>query len=362
MAQAAEIGASGIGKMFGRFTALADISLTIGRGEFLTLLGPSGSGKTTFLMILSGFEAPTSGRLTLDGRELTETPPEARGFGMVFQGYALFPHMSVADNIAFPLKVQGRPAPEVKRRVAEMIEMVGLGGHGHKRPSGLSGGQQQRVALARSLAKQPLVLLLDEPLGALDKKLREQTQIELVNIIEQVGVTCVMVTHDQEEAMTMASRIAVMSEGRFLQVGAPGDIYETPATRFVADFIGNVNLMEGVLAVDEPGHVIIDCADCRHYVGHGITGTEGMSVTVALRPEKIHLTRQKPTDEFNSASGTIKEMSYFGSFTVYHVQLRSGAMLKISQANVQRHREDELTWGDEVWAHWSRSAHIVLTS
>ncbi|MBT9489604.1 MAG: TOBE domain-containing protein, partial [Rubrivivax sp.] len=204
--------------------------------------------------------------------------------------------------------------------------------------------------------------LLDEPLGALDKKLREQTQIELVNIIEQVGVTCVMVTHDQEEAMTMASRIAIMSEGRFLQVGAPGDIYETPATRFVADFIGNVNLMDGTLTVDEPDHVVIDCADCRHYVGHGITGTEGMAVTVALRPEKIALSRDKPVDEFNTAPGTIKEMSYFGSFTVYHVQLASGAMLKISQANVSRHREDELTWGDAVWAHWSNSAHIVLTS
>jgi putrescine transport system ATP-binding protein len=170
-----------------------------------------------------------------------------------------------------------------------------------------------------------------------------------------------MVTHDQEEAMTMASRIAVMSEGRFLQVGAPGDIYETPATRFVADFIGNVNLMDGTLSVDEPDHVVIDCADCQHYVGHGITGTLGMAVTVALRPEKIGLSRDRPEDAFNAAQGTIKEMSYFGSFTVYHVQLASGAVLKISQANVHRHREDELTWGDTVWAHWSRSAHIVLT-
>ena len=170
-----------------------------------------------------------------------------------------------------------------------------------------------------------------------------------------------MVTHDQEEAMTMASRIAVMSEGRFLQVGAPGDIYETPSSRFVADFIGNVNLMDGTLTVDEPDHVVIDSADCRHYVGHGITGTEGMAVTVALRPEKIHVSRQQPADAFNTVRGTIKEMSYFGSFTVYHLQLASGALLKVSQANVQRHKEDELTWGDEVWAHWSRSAHIVLT-
>jgi putrescine transport system ATP-binding protein len=217
------------------------------------------------------------------------------------------------------------------------------------------------VALARSLAKQPQMLLLDEPLGALDKKLREETQIELVNIIEQVGVTCVMVTHDQEEAMTMASRVAVMSEGRFLQVGAPSDIYETPATRFVADFIGNVNLMQGTLEVDEPDHVVIACADCKHYVGHGITGTVGMDVTVALRPEKIHLTRSKPQDDFNTLRGTIKEMSYFGSFTVFHLKTPSGTVFKVSMANTQRHREDELTWGDEVWAHWSRSAHVVLT-
>jgi len=179
-----------------------------------------------------------------------------------------------------------------------------------------------------------------------------------------VGVTCVMVTHDQEEAMTMASRIAVMSEGRFLQVGAPGEIYETPATRFVADFIGNVNLMDGTLAVDEPDHCVIDCADCRHYVGHGITGSEGMAVTVALRPEKVHLSRHRPGGEhaeFNTAPGRIKEIAYFGSFTVYHLVLGSGALLKVSVANTQRHRDDEFTWGDEVWAHWSRSAQVVLT-
>ena len=349
-------------KDFGGFKAVNNVSLEIAKGEIFALLGSSGCGKSTLLRMLAGFETPTSGQIILDGRNLADLPPYERPMNMMFQSYALFPHLTVWDNIAFGLRREGLPKDVVASRVEAMLKLVQLGKYAQRKPHQLSGGQQQRVALAPSLAKQPLLLLLDEPLGALDKKLREQTQIELVNIIEQVGVTCVMVTHDQEEAMTMASRIAVMSEGRFLQVGAPGDIYETPATRFVADFIGNVNLMEGVLAVDEPGHVIIDCADCRHYVGHGITGTEGMSVTVALRPEKIHLTRQKPADEFNSAAGTIKEMSYFGSFTVYHVQLGSGAMLKISQANVQRHREDELTWGDEVWAHWSRSAHIVLTS
>jgi len=230
-----------------------------------------------------------------------------------------------------------------------------------RKPHQLSGGQQQRVALARSLAKQPQLLLLDEPLGALDKKLREETQIELVNIIESVGVTCVMVTHDQDEAMTMASRIAIMSEGRFLQVGPPAEIYEAPASRFVADFIGNVNLMDGKVGVDEPDHVIVECPDCNHYVAHGISGNEGMRVTVALRPEKIHLSRKQPEDSYNTVRGTIKELSYFGSFTVYHLELASGARLKVSQANLQRHRDDEFTWGDEVWAHWSRLSQVVLT-
>jgi putrescine transport system ATP-binding protein len=280
---------------------------------------------------------------------------------MMFQSYALFPHLTVWDNIAFGLRREGQPRERVRERVEAMLKLVQLTKYALRKPHQLSGGQQQRVALARSLAKQPQMLLLDEPLGALDKKLREETQIELVNIVEQVGVTCVMVTHDQEEAMTMASRIAVMSEGRFLQVGAPGEIYETPATRFVADFIGNVNLMDGRLDVDDADHCVIGCADCSHYVGHGITGTEGMAVTVALRPEKIHLSRHKPADEFNTARGTVKEMSYFGSFTVYQLLLPSGAMLKVSRANTERHRDQEFTWGDEVWAHWARTAHVVLT-
>ena len=254
------------------------------------------------------------------------------------------------------------PKDEIARKVDHSLELVRLTGLGGRRPHQLSGGQQQRVALARSLARQPRLLLLDEPLGALDKKLREQTQIELVNILEQVGVTCVMVTHDQEEAMTMASRVAIMSEGRFLQVGPPADVYETPATRFVADFIGNVNLMDGTLDVDEPDHCVIGCADVRHHVGHGITGTQGMAVTVALRPEKIGLSREAPADtSCNAVQGTVRERSYFGSYTVYLLELASGATLKVSQANTQRHRDDELTWGDRAWASWSASAHVVLT-
>jgi putrescine transport system ATP-binding protein len=348
-------------KEFNGYKAVNNASVDIAQGEIFALLGPSGCGKSTLLRMLAGFETPTSGRILLGGVDLATLPPYERPMNMMFQSYALFPHLTVWENIAFGLKREGRPKDQIAQRVEAMLKLVQLGKFAQRKPHQLSGGQQQRVALARSLAKQPQLLLLDEPLGALDKKLREQTQLELVNIIEQVGVTCVMVTHDQEEAMTMASRIAVMSEGRFLQVGAPSEIYETPTSRFVADFIGNVNLMDGTLTVDEPDHVVITSADCRHYVGHGITGTAGMAVTVALRPEKIHVSRARPADEFNTVQGKIKEIAYLGSFTVFHLLLPSGALLKASVPNIARHRDEDFTWGDDVWAHWSRSAHVVLT-
>jgi len=348
-------------KDFDVYKAVNNVSLDIGKGEIFALLGSSGCGKSTLLRMLAGLEMPSSGRIVLAGRDLATLPPYERPMNMMFQSYALFPHLSVWENIAFGLK-RGRMArDQIAQRVEAMLKLVQLEKFAKRKPHQLSGGQQQRVALARSLAKQPQLLLLDEPLGALDKKLREETQIELVNIIESVGVTCVMVTHDQEEAMTMASRIAIMSEGRFLQVDTPAEIYEAPATRFVADFIGNVNLMDGKVTVDEADHVVIQSPDCQHFVGHGISGNEGMRVSVALRPEKIHLSRRQPEDTFNTALGTIKELSYFGSFTVYHLELASGARLKVSQANVQRHRDDQFTWGDQVWAHWSRLAHVVLT-
>ena len=356
-------------KDFSGYKAVNNVSLDIAKGEIFALLGSSGCGKSTLLRMLAGFETPTSGSIVLDGVDLAGMPPYECPMNMMFQSYALFPHMTVWDNVAFGPRRSGMPAGKVAERVEEMLKLVQLGKYAKRKPHQLSGGQQQRVALARSLAKKPQLLLLDEPLGALDKKLREETQIELVNIIEEVGVTCVMVTHDQEEAMTMASRIAVMSEGRFLQVGAPSDIYETPATRFVADFIGNVNLMDGTLTADHPDHVLIECADCKHYVGHGITGTEGMKVTVALRPEKIQLGRQwlphadgEPEGGFNRVQGTVKDLSYFGSFSVYHLLLGSGQVLKISQSNTERHRDDQLTWGDTAWASWSPSAHVVLTA
>jgi putrescine transport system ATP-binding protein len=356
-------------KDFAGHRAVDHVSIDIAKGEVFALLGSSGCGKTTLLRMLAGFETPTSGTITLDGRDLAGLPPYERPMNMMFQSYALFPHLSVQDNIAFGLHRDGLPSHAVRQRVEAMLKLVQLTRFASRKPHQLSGGQQQRVALARSLAKKPQLLLLDEPLGALDKKLREETQIELTNIIDEVGVTCVMVTHDQEEAMTMASRIAVMSEGRLLQVGAPSEIYETPANRFVADFIGNVNLMEGTLIEDEPDHVVIECGDCRHRVGHGITGTKGMAVTVALRPEKIRIGRDRPArgdgnddSGVNQAHGTIKDLAYFGSFTVYHLLLASGKVLKVSQGNTERQVEGQLTWGDEAWASWSPLSPVVLTS
>ena len=352
----------------GGAVAVNHVSVDIARGEIFALLGASGCGKTTLLRMLAGFEIPTSGRIVLNGQDLASMPPYQRPINMMFQSYALFPHLTVWDNIAFGLRRDGLSKDKVAEKVEAMLKLVQLGKFGKRKPHQLSGGQQQRVALARSLAKQPQLLLLDEPLGALDKKLREETQIELVNIIEQVGVTCVMVTHDQEEAMTMATRIAVMNEGRIMQVGAPSEIYETPATRYVADFIGNVNLMDGSLTADFPDHVVIACADCTHYVGHGITGVEGMNVSVAMRPEKLRLTRERPQEStewaagHNQVRGTVKDMSYFGSFTVYHLQLPSGQILRVNQSNTERHREDALTWNDSAWASWSPSAQVVLTA
>jgi putrescine transport system ATP-binding protein len=356
-------------KDFDGHRAVDHVGIDIAKGEVFALLGSSGCGKTTLLRMLAGFETPTSGAIRLEGEDLAGLPPYERPLNMMFQSYALFPHLSVWDNVAFGLRRAHVPHDELKARVESMLKLVQLEAFAKRKPHQLSGGQQQRVALARSLAKKPQLLLLDEPLGALDKKLREETQIELSRIIEEVGVTCVMVTHDQEEAMTMASRIAVMSQGRFLQVGAPAEIYETPANRFVADFIGNVSLMDGTLVEDEPDHVVIDCVECRHYVGHGITGTPGMPVTVALRPEKIRIARDEPPGldgepgpPFNRVRGIVKELAYFGSFTVYRLELPGGSVLKVSQANTERLRAPPLTWGDTAWASWSPLSQVVLTS
>ena len=355
-------------KDFDGHRAVDDVSIDIAQGEVFALLGSSGCGKTTLLRMLAGFETPTSGSISLAGRDLAGLPPYARPMNLMFQSYALFPHLSVFENIAFGLRRDGLPGTEIASRVEAMLKLVQLGSLAKRKPHQLSGGQQQRVALARSLAKKPQLLLLDEPLGALDRKLREETQIELANIIEEVGVTCVMVTHDQEEAMTMASRIAVMNDGRFLQVGPPAEIYERPANRFVADFIGNVNLMEGTIAEDAAGHAMVDCGDVRHRVRQRVDGGLGTAVTVALRPEKIRIAPDEDAAggdgrsiDANSVRGTIRDLAYFGSFTVYHLQLGSGRTLKVSQSNTERRDTAPLTWGDAARATWSEHAPMVLT-
>ena len=357
-------------KQYGDVFAVDDVSLNIEKGEIFALLGSSGCGKSTLLRMLAGFERPTAGQIVLEGQDIVGLAPYERPINMMFQSYALFPHLSVWDNIAFGLRRDHLPKAEIEERVARMLDLVQLKAYAKRHPHQLSGGQQQRVALARSLAKRPRLLLLDEPLGALDKKLRERTQLELVGIIEQVGVTCVMVTHDQEEAMTVATRIGVMSEGRILQVGRPADIYETPNCRFVADFIGSVNTFRGTIEIDEPDHVVIASPQCRHYVSHGITGNLGMAVDVAVRPEKMTIQVTPPRDEerespaqvgFNVVQGVIENLAYLGSLTTYHVKLEDASIVKVTHTNSARHDQTTLTWGSRVYVWWCGSDVVVLT-
>jgi len=348
-------------KEFGDNRVVNNVSVTINKGEIFALLGSSGCGKSTLLRMLAGFETPTSGEILLDGKNIIADAPYHRPINMMFQSYALFPHLTVWDNIAFGLRRAGMAREEIADRVEKMLALVQLDSFGKRKPHQLSGGQQQRVALARSLAKRPQLLLLDEPLAALDKKLRERTQLELVNIIEQVGVTCVMVTHDQEEAMAMASRIAVMSDGVILQIGEPHNVYETPNCRFVADFIGSVNMFTGTVIEDEPDHVVIKTPECSHYVGHGITGTPGMAVSVAIRPEKIAVSADQPEQQHNFVFGEVIELAYLGSYTVYHLKLASGAVIKATVSNNARHGAFHPKWGDKLYACWEDDAMVVLT-
>lgn len=358
-------------KKFDDVFAVDEVSLDIRQGEIFALLGSSGCGKSTLLRMLAGFEVPTSGQILLAGQDIVELAPYERPINMMFQSYALFPHLTVWDNIAFGLKRDGLPKIEIEERVLQMLDLVQLKAYAKRKPHQLSGGQQQRVALARSLAKRPKLLLLDEPLGALDAKLRERTQLELVGIIEQVGVTCVMVTHDQEEAMTMATRIGVMSEGKILQIGKPAEIYETPNCRFVADFIGSVNLFRGKVEIDQADHVVIATPECKHYVSHGITGTADMAVHVAIRPEKMEIQQGFPADVereslaevgFNQVEGVIEDLAYLGSLTTYHVKLSSGSTVKVTRTNAARNSASQLTWGDKVVVWWCGSDVVVLTS
>ena len=353
--------AEGLVKRFDGVAAVDDVSLSVNKGEIFALLGSSGCGKSTLLRMLAGFESPTSGLVMLAGEDITSLPPYERPINMMFQSYALFPHLSVWDNIAFGLKREGLPKAEITLRVEDMLRLVQLTDYAKRKPHQLSGGQQQRVALARSLAKRPQLLLLDEPLGALDKKLREQTQFELVNIIESVGVTCVMVTHDQEEAMTMASRIAVMDQGRVLQVGTPREIYEHPNCRFVADFIGQANLFDGVLSLDEPDRCEITTPEGVIHVGHGISGTSGMTLSVAVRPEKINIGKNRPNALNNLFTGTVREIAYFGSYSTFIVEMLGGKSVKITEGNTARQDLSGITWNDPVFFWWSDSAAVTLT-
>ncbi|WP_146909396.1 ABC transporter ATP-binding protein [Arenimonas daejeonensis] len=351
-------------KEFDGFVAVDDVSLSIRKGEIFALLGASGCGKSTLLRVLAGFEKPTKGRVVLDGQDITDLPPYERPINMMFQSYALFPHMTVEQNIAFGLKQDGMPKAQIAARVTEMLALVQMEKFAKRRPHQLSGGQQQRVALARSLAKSPKLLLLDEPMGALDKKLRSQMQLELVNIVERLGVTCVMVTHDQEEAMTMAHRIAVMDSGWIRQVATPDEIYEQPNCRFTAEFIGSVNLIEGKIKDDEKDFITIasPALDCLAYVGHGVTGFEGQDVALALRPEKIAVSKDEPTQPHNKVRGTIEEIAYFGSHSVFHVRLAGGTKILANMINSQRWASEKFTWNDNVWLSWDDQAGVVLTS
>ncbi|MCA6063493.1 ABC transporter ATP-binding protein [Thalassolituus marinus] len=349
-------------KTFGSTYAVDDISLTIHKGEFFSLLGASGCGKTTLLRMLGGFETPTSGRIYIDGQDVTDVPPYLRPINMMFQSYALFPHMTVEQNIAFGLKEEKMPKALIRERVQEMMALVQIGKLASRKPHQLSGGQRQRVALARSLAKHPKILLLDEPLGALDKKLREHTQFELVNIQERLGITFIIVTHDQEEAMTMSSRIALINEGRIEQVDTPRRMYEFPATRYAASFIGSVNLFNGYVASHEDDMVIVHSDDTAGElkVHHSQPLTAGMEVTVAIRPEKITV-RDQHTEEPNAIYGVIKEIAYLGDVSIYHVELPSGKRVQFTQSNIQALAEQPLTWGQEVALSWSAYSCGVLT-
>lgn len=355
----------GVTKKFGSFTAVDNISLDIYEREFFSLLGPSGCGKTTLLRMLAGFELPTSGRIIIDGEDMSVVPPHKRPVNMMFQSYALFPHMTVEQNIAFGLKQDRLPKDEIADRVERMLGLVQLGKFAKRKPDQLSGGQKQRVALARSLAKNPKILLLDEPLGALDKKLREETQFELMNIQETLGITFIIVTHDQEEAMTVSSRIAVMDQGYVAQVASPGEIYEYPNSRQVAEFIGDVNILDGHVREVRADAATIQVAGIAAPIetGRSVNAATGEAVWVAVRPEKMVISHDAPKDTTrNCIEGVVWDVGYLGKLSIFHVRLDDGRVVSVTQTNRQRASERTITWEDRVFVTWSPDAAVVLLS
>jgi len=345
--------------------AVDSVDLEINPGELFSILGGSGSGKTTLLRMLAGFETPTEGSIFIDGVDMTSVPPYDRPVNMMFQSYALFPHMTVEQNVAYGLKKEGIPAAQIRARVAAILEKVRMTALARRKPAALSGGERQRVALARALVKRPKLLLLDEPLAALDKKLRQHTQFELMNLQDELGVTFIVVTHDQEEAMTLSSRIAVMNRGRLEQVGTPGEIYEYPANRFVADFIGNVNLLEATVVSTGEGSVVLDCPQAGGRLvatGNAAAPAVGTPLWVAVRPEKITISKEELAGgERNVFRGVVHDLGYFGNLSVYRVELSSGKILQVSGQNRVRTARKTVEWDDEVFISWDAGSVILLT-
>ena len=356
----------GITKTFGGFTAVDQVDLEIFRGELFSLLGASGCGKTTLLRILAGLETPTSGKVWIDGVDMTQMPAYERPVNMMFQSYALFPHMNVAQNVAYGLKRDGIPKEQIGERVDQMLTMVELSGFAKRKPHQLSGGERQRVALARALVKRPKVLLLDEPLAALDKRLREQTQFELMRIQEQLGVTFIVVTHDQEEAMTLSTRIAVMDEGRFIQVGPPTELYENPDNRFIASFIGSVNLFAGhtLTRNNDLYTIALNKHDLQCQVEHTQHLDNGSSIWLAVRPEKITISRTPTASkELNQLIGTVDDIAYTGNLSTYRVKTQPGDIVEVTHPNQSRSRGSQLIadWDDTVYLHWTSADSVLLT-
>ena len=349
-------------KRFGEFTAIDNITLDIFRREFFALLGPSGCGKTTLMRMLAGFETPTEGKILLDGVDLAPIPPNKRETNMMFQSYALFPHLSVWENIAFGLKRSDMPKDKIPARVEEMLRLTRLEKFARRKPHQISGGQRQRVALARSLAKAPKLLLLDEPLGALDKKLRQDTQFELMDIQEKTGTTFVIVTHDQEEAMTVASRVAVMDHGKMIQVDTPDKIYEMPKSVYVADFIGDVNIIEGKSGTQSGDKVAIDWAEGQPAINATFAEplTAGTTVHFAIRPEKVAIARDRPEGRANVIAGKVHDIAYLGNISTYKVRVAGDRMIKAQVANERRLSRRDITWEDDVWLSFTDTAGVVL--